>query len=150
MGKWADMQEDAHRKIYEAVEDAAPPGDTLIGAIHASTQSAFSVKFLGIGATDNHLIILPLNKRWKPTNEPAIVLRPDELEVDTVFESRAGVKGFLALNADDRGAQLRFSARGKKYKVEAMGGTMVENALTSGGQVDGLTAVVDFLRAAQR
>ena len=33
------------------------------------------------------------------------------------------------------------------FKV--LGGTLIENALASGGQVEGLTAVVEFLRAAK-
>ncbi|MFN3258561.1 MAG: hypothetical protein ACE37B_22995 [Ilumatobacter sp.] len=149
MGVWANKQEDAHRKIYEAVEDASPANETLIGAVHASMQSAFSVKFLGVGVTEHHLIILPLNKRWKPTDEPALLLRPDDLEIDTLFDRKPGVAGFLALNAEERGTQLRFSARGKKYKLEVMGGTLVQDALTSSGQKDGLAALYEFLDAAR-
>jgi hypothetical protein len=147
MGIWANKQEEAHRKLQEIVEAETPPGDTLMGAIHASTQSTFSVKFFAVGATDQHLLIVPLDKRHRRTDEPAIVLRPDELEVDTVFENQKGVKGALSLS--ERGSELRFSARGKKYKFQSMGGTMIQNSLTSGGQIEGLTAVVDFLRAAR-
>jgi hypothetical protein len=148
MGIWANKQEEAHRKLQELVEEVTPPGDTLVGAIHATVQSTFSVKFLAIGATDHHLLIVPLDKRWRRTDEPPIVLRPDELDVDTVFENKKGVKGALSLS--ERGSELRFAARGTKYKVQAMGGTLIENALTSGGQIEGLTAVVDFLRSARR
>jgi hypothetical protein len=148
MGIWANKQEEAHRELQELVEAVTPPGDTLVGAIHATTQSSFSVKFYAVGATDNHLLIVPLDKRWRRTDKPAMVLRPDELDVDTVFEFQKGLKGALSLS--ERGSELRFSARGTKYKFQAMGGTLIENALTSGGQIEGLTAVVEFLRAAQR
>jgi hypothetical protein len=147
MGIWANQQEAAHRKLQEIVEAEIPAGDTLIGAIHASTQSTFSVKFFAVGATDKHLIIAPLDKRHRRTDEPALVLRPDELDVDTVFENKKGVKGALSLS--ERGSELRFGARGKNYKFQTMGGTLIQNAMTSGGQIEGLTAVVDFLRAAR-
>ncbi len=66
MGVWANSQEESHRKMQELVEDAMPDGDTLVGAINAQQQSAFSVKFHVVGVTDQHLIVIPVDKRGGP------------------------------------------------------------------------------------
>ncbi len=148
MGVWANSQEEAHRKMQELVEDAMPDGDTLVGAIHAHQQGAFSTKFYVVGATDHHLIVIPVDKRWRATDAPPIVLRPDEIDVENLFDEGQGTMSSLLLSK--KGQEIRFSARGQKYKFMALGGTMIENAFASGGQIEGLTAVVEFLRAVPR
>jgi hypothetical protein len=147
MGVWANSQEEAHRKMQELVEDAMPDGDTLAGAIHAHQQSAFSAKFYVVGATDHHLIVIPVDKRWRATDAPPIVLRPDEIDVENIFQEG---QGFISSFGLKKGQEIRFSARGEKYKFMALGGTLIENAFASGGQIEGLTAVVEFLRAVPR
>jgi hypothetical protein len=146
MGIWANSQEEAHRKMQELVEDAMPDGDTLAGAVHAHQQSTFSVKFYVIGATDHHLIVIPVDKKWRATDAAPIVLRPDEIDVGNLFDE--GRSRLSQLSLSEKGQELRFTARGEKYKFKVLGGTLIENALASGGQVEGLTAVVEFLRAA--
>jgi hypothetical protein len=148
MGVWANSQEEAHRKMQELVEEKMPPGDTLVGAVHAHQQSTFSVKFFVIGATDNHLIVIPVDKKWRATDAEAIVLRPDEIDVGNLFTEGEGRMSSLLMS--DKGNQVRFEARGQKYKFQILGGTMIENALASGGQIEGLTAVIEFLRGARR
>ena len=81
MGVWANSQEESHRKMQELVEDAMPDGDTLVGAINAQQQSAFSVKFHVVGVTDQHLIVIPVDKRWRATDAEPIVLRPEMTRV---------------------------------------------------------------------
>jgi hypothetical protein len=147
MGIWANSQEEAHRKMQELVEDVMPEGDTLAGAVHAHQQSTFSVKFYVIGATDHHLIVIPVDKKWRATDAAPIVLRPDEIDVGNLFDEGRSTLSKLSLS--EKGQELRFTARGEKYKFKVLGGTLIENALASGGQVEGLTAVVEFLRAAK-
>jgi hypothetical protein len=146
MGIWANSQEEAHRKMQELVEDAMPDGDTLAGAVHAHQQSTFSVKFYVIGATDHHLIVIPVDKKWRATDAAPIVLRPDEIDVENLFDE--GRSRLSQLGLSEKGQELRFAARGEKYKFKVLGGTMIEDALASGGQIDGLTAVIEFLRGA--
>lgn len=134
--------------MHELVEDAMPEGDTLVGAIHAHQQSTFSVEFYVVGATDHHLIVLPVDKRWRATDAEAIVLRPEEIDVENLFQEGEGRTSSFLLS--DKRSEIRFAARGQKYKFKALGGTSIENALASGGQIEGLTAVIDFLRSAQR
>ena len=148
MGIWANSQEEAHRKMQELVEDAMPEGDTLVGAVHAHQQSTFSVKFYVVGATDNHLIVIPVDKKWRATDAAPIVLRPDEIDVGNLFDE--GRSRLSQLSLSEKGQELRFAARGEKYKFKVLGGTLIENALASGGQIEGLTAVVEFLRGANR
>ena len=147
MGIWANSQEESHRKMQELVEDAMPDGDTLVGAINAQQQSAFSVKFHVVGVTDQHLIVIPVDKRWRATDAEPIVLRPDEIDVENIFKEG---EGFISSFGLKKGNEIRFSARGQKYKFMALGGTMIENAMASGGQIEGLEAVVEFLRAVPR
>ena len=147
MGVWANSQEEAHRKMQELVEVTMPEGDTLAGAIHAHQQSTFSVKFFVIGATDHHLIVIPVDKKWRATDAEAIVLRPDEIDVGNLFSEGEG--RWSSFSMSDKGQEIRFTARGEKYKFKALGGTLIENALASGGQIEGLTAVIEFLRAAK-
>lgn len=148
MGIWANSQEEAHRKMQELVEDAMPEGDTLVGAVHAHQQSTFSVKFYVVGATDHHLIVIPVDKKWRATDAAPIVLRPEEIDVGNLFDE--GRSGLSKLGLSEKGQELRFAARGEKYKFKVLGGTLIENALASGGQIEGLTAVVEFLRGANR
>ncbi len=147
MGVWANSQEEAHRKMQELVEDAMPDGDTLVGAINAQQQSAFSVKFHVVGVTDHHLIVIPVDKRWRAKGDEPVVLRPDEIEVGNIFQEGAGFVSGFGLKKQN---EIRFSARGQNYKFMALGGTMIENAMASGGQIEGLEAVVEFLRAVPR
>ena len=147
MGVWANSQEEAHRKMQELVEEKMPAGDTLVGAVHAHQQSTFSVKFFVIGATDHHLIVIPVDKKWRATDAPPIVLRPDEIDVGNLFDE--GRSRLSQLGLSEQGQEIRFAARGEKYKFKVLGGTLIENALASGGQIEGLTAVIEFLRAAK-
>lgn len=148
MGMWANSQEEAHRKMQELIEDAMPEGDTLAGAVHAHQQSTFSAKFYVIGATDHHLIVHPVDKKWRATDAAPIVLRPEEIDVGNLFDEGRSLMSHLSLS--EKGQEIRFTARGEKYKFKVLGGTLIENALASGGQVEGLTAVVEFLRRAKR
>ncbi len=147
MGIWANSQEDAHRKMQELIEEAMPDGDTLVGAVHAHQQSTFSVKFYVIGATDHHLIVHPVDKRWRATDAAPIILRPDEIDVGNLFSE--GQSRLSKLGLSEKGQELRFAARGEKYKFKVLGGTLMENALASGGQIEGLDAVIEFLRSAR-
>jgi hypothetical protein len=148
MGIWANSQEEAHRKMQELVEETMPDGDTLVGAVHAHQQSTFSVRFFVIGATDHHLIVIPVDKKWRATDKEAVILRPDEIDVGNLFTEGEGRMSSLLMS--DKGNQIRFEARGEKYKFQVLGGTMMQNALASGGQIEGLTAVIEFLSAAKR
>lgn len=148
MGIWANSQEEAHRKMQELVEEKMPDGDTLVGAIHAHQQSTFSVKFYVVGATDHHLLVIPVDKKWRATDKEAIILRPDEIDVGNLFTEGEGRMSSLLMS--DKGNQIRFEARGEKYKFQVLGGTLMQNALASGGQIEGLTAVMEFLSAAKR
>lgn len=147
MGIWANSQEDAHRKMQELIEEAMPDGDTLVGAVHAHQQSTFSVKFFVIGATDHHLIVHPVDKRWRATDAAPIILRPEEIDVENLFDE--GRSRLSQLGLSEKGQELRFAARGEKYKFKVLGGTLMENALASGGQIEGLDAVIEFLRSAR-
>lgn len=144
MGWMADKQGETDARLIAAVTGAVPAGETLQGVALANRQSTFSAKLYAMAVTGQHLILQPLDRKLAPA-APAIVLRPDELEVGNVFQEGAGLGGL-----GQKGQEIRFTAQGEKYKLMALGGNVVENALASDGQLAGLGAVVDFLRHAKR
>jgi hypothetical protein len=144
MGWMSDKQEEADVRLAASVAPVVPPGDTLQGVALANRQSTFSAKLYAIAVTDRHLILQPLDRKLAPSGA-AVVVRPDELEVGNVFQEGAGLGGL-----GQKGQEIRFTARGEKYKLMALGGNMIENALASDGQLTGLGAVAEFLRRAKR
>jgi hypothetical protein len=144
MGWMADKQQEADARLAAAVAASVPAGETLQGVALASRQSTFSAKVYAMAVTEHHLILQHVDRKLAPT-ATAVVVRADEIEVGNVFQEGAGLGGI-----GQKGQELRFSARGEKYKLMALGGNLVENALASDAQLAGLGAVVDFLRRAER
>ena len=139
----SDKQAEASKLIRAAIEPSVPPGETLRGAVYANKKSSFSAKLYAIGVTDQHLLIQQVDRKWKPEGAPVIATAAD-LQVGNIFSD--GAKWTLS----DKDQEIRFKAQGEDYKLLVLGGTMIENALAGSDQVDGLGAVVGFLRTAPR
>lgn len=144
MGWMADKHDETDARMVAAVTPSVPAGETLQGVALANRQSTFSAKLYAMAVTDRHLILQPLDRKLAPT-APAVIVRPEELDVGNVFQEGAGIGGL-----GQKGQEIRFTANGEKYKLMALGGNMIENALASDGQLAGLGAVADFLRRAKR
>jgi len=143
MGWLSDQNDKADTLIREVAELLVPAGETLLGAAYANQQSTFSVKLFVLGVTEQHLIIQRVDRKWKP--EGAVVIAtPGEVEVGNIFSE--GAQWTLG----DKDMQLRFTARGEKYKLNILGGNLLENVLSSEGQAVGLNALADFLRRAKQ
>ncbi len=96
------------RKMQELVEDAMPEGDTLVGAVHAHQQSTFSVKFYVVGATDQHLIVIPVDKKWRATDAaPIVPAIPDEIDVGNLFDEGRSRLSQLRLEREGSRAPVR-------------------------------------------
>ncbi len=143
MGWMSDKQAEAGKLIRAVIEPSVPPGETLRGAVYANKKSSFSAKLYAIGVTDQHLLIQQVDRKWKPEGAPVIATAAD-LQVGNIFSD--GAKWTLS----DKDQEIRFKAQGEDYKLLVLGGTMIENALAGSDQVDGLGAVVGFLRTAPR
>ena len=143
MGWMADKQADAAALIRAVLEPSVPAGETLRGAVYANKKSSFSVKLFAIGVTDEHIIIQPVDRKWKPEGAPVIATAP-ELQVGNIFSDGA------TWTLSDKDQEIRFKAKGEDYKLLVLGGTMLENSLAGSDQVDGLGALVAFLRTAPR
>lgn len=145
MGWFSNQNAKADAMLAEVAGQIVPPGETLLGASFANQQNTFStkLKLFVIGVTEQHLLIQPVDRKWKPDG-PAVALTPDEVEVGNIFSEGA----MLSLGDKDR--QLRFTARGEKYKLNILGGNILENALASAGQKQGLDALIAFLQRAKQ
>jgi hypothetical protein len=142
MGWLADRNDQADALMTATVTPLVPPGETLLGAAYTTQPGSFSAKLFVLGVTEQHLIIQQVDRKWQ-VKDAAVVVTPAEVEVDNIFSEGA------ALALGDKDTQLRFRTRGEKYKLSILGGNMLENALAGDGQLQGLNAIVDFLRRAK-
>lgn len=143
MGWLADRNDQADALMTATVTPLVPPGESLLGAAFANQSGGLSSKLYVLGVTEQHLIIQQVDRKWH-AKDAAVVVKTAEIEVDNIFSEGA------RLTLGDKDSQLRFRARGEKYKLNILGGNMLENALASDGHLQGLNAVVDFLRRAKR
>ena len=143
MGWMSDKQAEAAALIQQVIEPSVPPGETLTGCVYANKRSSFSAKLYAIGVTDQHMIIQEVDRKWKPVGAPRVAA-PADVKVGNIFSD--GAKWTLS----DKDQEIRFNAQGEDYKLLVLGGTMIQNALAGSDQVDGLGAVVGFLRTAPR
>jgi hypothetical protein len=144
MGWIADKQHEGDERLRQAVTPAVPPGETLVGVVLANQQKALSAKLYAVGVTERHLVLQPVGRSMQPS-APAIVLAQHDVEVGNIFNEGAGLGGL-----GQKGQEIRFTARGEKYKLMVLGGNLVENALASDGHLSGLGALAEFLRSARR
>ena len=70
MGWMSDKQAEAAKMIRAVIEPSVPAGETLRGAVYANKKSSFSAKLYAIGVTDQHLLIQPIDRKWKPEGAP--------------------------------------------------------------------------------
>lgn len=143
MGWMADKQAEAAAMIRAVIEPSVPAGETLQGAVYANKKSSFSTKLYAIGVTEQHILIQPVDRKWKPDG-PVVIATAGEVQVGNIFSEGA------TWTLSDKDMEIRFKAKGEDYKLFVLGGTMIENALAGSGQVDGLGALVGFLRTAPR
>ncbi len=145
MGWLADKNQQADEMMHRVIAPGVPSGETLRGAVYAHQQGTFSTKLYVIGVTEHHLLLQPVDRKMQP-NAPVIALHAGEIEVGNIFGEGAGL---LAYDGK-KGQEIRFNARGEKYKLMSLGGNFLENRLAGDGQLAGLTALAEFLRTAQR
>ncbi len=126
------------------------PGEVLHGVIIANQQKTFSATIYLVGTTDRRIIMQSVDRKWQPTGPPLSFGSTDITETSVWgwahdAASRGDkVKTFLTTSGD----RIKFQAGGEKWKLMALGGNMLENALADDSQVAGLDAFIRFLSAA--
>lgn len=143
MGWLSDQNAKADALIRGVAEPLVPAGESLLGAAYANQQSTFSTKLFVVAVTEQHLIIQQVDRKWKTDGAP-VIATPAEVEVGNIFSEGA------AFTLGDKDRQLRFTAKGEKYKLNILGGNLLENVLAGDGQLGGLDALVAFLRRAKQ
>jgi hypothetical protein len=124
------------------LEDALEPGEALEGVCAAAQQSAFKGRALALGVTDRRLLLLPLDRRGRPTGE-VIPLRPDEIAAADAEGAGGGWASVGPAIMDSAAITLRLrTAGGDKYKLNLMRGTGILGKLGGGeGQREGIEAL---------
>jgi hypothetical protein len=139
MGWFGDKNAEAAARLRSTLGPLVPAGESLAGCVYATQQSTFSVSMYAIGVTEQHLIIQPIDRKWKLNGSPVLATR-DEIDVGNLFSDGA----FWSTGAKSQ--QMRFTVRGEKYEFWMMGGNWVENKLGGDEQAQGVTVLYDFLR----
>lgn len=133
--------EELSRRLAAVVAPHLAPGEQLVGVVYAHQTKLFSAELWAIGVTPGRLVMVPIDRRHEPTGAPVSIPR-DQLADCSVWGWGGGVAEFLSMTADQ---QLRFTAAGRKFKLMALGGNLLEDALSGPAQRRGLEALVEFL-----
>ena len=143
MGWMSDKQTEAAAMLQQVIEPSVPAGETLQGCVYATRKSSFSVKLYALGVTDGHLVIQQVDRKWKPV-DPPVLAAPSDIKLGNIFSE--GAEWTLG----EKDMEIRFEAKGEKYKLSVLGGNMLENKLAGTDGVAGLEALAAFLRSAPK
>lgn len=142
----ADRWEETSRRLTALLEPQLAPGEPLAGVLHALQPKLFSADLYAVGVTPERLILQPIDRDLRASAPPVSVAR-DGLTDSSVWGWGGSVGDFLSASA---GQQLRFTASGTKYKLLALGGNALEDALSGPTQRAGVEALVTFLLSSRR
>lgn len=145
MGWMEKGWEELSARLRQALEPYRA-GEELVGVVHANQPALFSTQLYAIGVTPTRLLLLPLDRRHQATGEP-VSLRAGDIEASAIWGWGGSLGDWLSASA---GSEIRFTARGKKYKLMILGGNLLEDALSGPTQKSGLEALLEFLLAARR
>lgn len=145
MSFFATNWEELSRRLVDVVAPHLAPGEELAGVVYAHQAKLFTAELWAIGVTAERLVLVPIDRRHEPAGAPLSIGR-GELADCSVWGWGGGVAEFLSTTADQ---QLRFRAAGRKFKLMALGGNLLEDALSGPTQRRGLEALVEFLLTAR-
>jgi hypothetical protein len=109
--------------VRPSLDGALESGETLEGICAATQQSTFKGRSLALGITDRRLLLAPLDRRGRPTDE-VISIRPEDI-TDAKAQGAGGGWASVGPAVLDSAAvtlQLK-TANGGKYKLSLMKGT---------------------------
>ena len=127
------------------LEAALESGETLEGICAAAQQSAFKGRSLAIGVTDRRLLLVPQDRRGRPTGE-LISIHPEEIADATAGGAGGGWASVGPAIMDSAAITLQLrTTDGQKYKLNLMRGTGVFGKLGGGeSQREGIEALAGW------
>ncbi len=143
---FADKQAEGAQRVRDALTPALVPGEQLAGAIHATRKSAFSGKVFAVGATDQRLVMVELDRKFAAKGSP-ISVRASEITKSSIDGSGGGLSHQIASITSGSIPEIRFDTANEKYKFSVMGGLTGET-LMGADYMAGLEAVCEFIWAA--
>ncbi len=146
MGVFADRWEKASQQLEALLAPQLGAGEELLGVVHATQPKVFSASLFAVGVTPTRLLLQPIDRRLAAAG-PAVAIAREAISEASVWGWGGSVADFLSTYANQ---QLRFAADGKKYRLMALGGNAVEDALSGPSQRRGLEALIRFLLEARR
>ena len=146
MGFFADRWEEASRRLIDAVTPHLAPGEQLVGIVHVTQPKTFSADVYAVGVTADRLIVLPVNRKLQPDGDP-ISVRREDITKASVWGHGGSARDLASLTADQ---QLRFATADRSFKLNVLGGTLLEDSLSGPTQRSGLEELIAFLLSASR
>jgi len=124
------------------LEGALDSGETLEGVCAATQQSAFKGRSLAIGVTDRRLLLAPLDRRGRPTDEMITIL-PEEIASAKARGAGGGWASVVPAVMESAAVTLQLKTKtGEKYKLHLMRGTGIFGKLGGGeAQREGIEAL---------
>lgn len=130
--------------LLAVVQPQLMAGEELRGVLQATHSKTFSADIYAIGVTPGRLILVPIDRRTQPKG-PVVSIGPGDVVTSSVDGFGGGLKEFLAAEP----GEIRITTATNKYKLMALGGGL-DRHITSEGQTDGKTAMIEWLIANRR
>ncbi|MCB0860805.1 MAG: hypothetical protein KDB54_09155 [Solirubrobacterales bacterium] len=146
-----DRKNDFERIHGDHLRSLMDPGETLYGVAAVNWQrSMFKQTVSALGVTDTRLIIQPLDRKGKMTDEPATFIRKDEIRKGS-YGGGGGMGDTPTswiMDASSIEVKLKTDG-GEKYKFLLMTGEGMLGGMAGGpAQRNGAEALVTFLDGA--
>ncbi len=124
------------------LERALDAGETLEGLCAAAQQSAFKGRALAIGVTDRRLLLAPMDRRGRPTEEVISIL-PEQIASAKARGAGGGWASVVPEVMSSAAITLQLKTTdGEKYKLNLMRGTGIFGKLGGGeDQQQGIDAL---------
>lgn len=145
-----DRQREAYAQMGAFMQSLLVPGEVMQGVIVANQQKTFSATLYLVATTDRRIIMQPVDRKWQPNGQPFSFGMNDITNTSVWgWAHDAASKGEkIATFLTSSGDRIKFEAGGEKWKLMTLGGNMLENALATDDQENGLDAFLNFLAAA--
>jgi len=114
---------DLEAKLIPILEQGLEPGETLVGACVASQVKTFKGGIVGIGVTEQRLIVQRLTRKFEPDGE-ALSLPPERIAEASAEGAGGGWADVSSAIMDKAAVTLKLkTTEGEKLKLMMMRGT---------------------------
>jgi hypothetical protein len=143
MGWIQDKAAQADQMYQTIVRPLLLPNEQLLGVCQATQRTSFSNKIYVIGVMSDRFVLVQVDRKIQPKDEPVSVRRED-ITKSSVDGFGGGLAQFLTAELGD----VRVDTASASYKLMILGGGM-DQALTGEGQLNGKTRFLEFLASAR-